>query len=185
MLSSISKKDCDTYGSKGEKVVNMNFAAVDAGINQIEQVEYPASWSEAVDEAAAAESVPDYVKNVVRPIAAQKGDELPVSAFEPDGTVPTGTTKYEKRGIALNIPVWISENCIQCNQCAFVCPHAAIRPFLAEEESLKNAPDTFVTLNAVGKNYQGLKYRIQVSALDCTGCGNSRPSMPGQRKGFA
>ncbi|MFY9203148.1 MAG: 2-oxoacid:acceptor oxidoreductase family protein, partial [Limnochordia bacterium] len=128
----------DTYGSKGEKVVNMNFAAVDAGINQIEQVEYPASWSEAVDEAAAAESVPDYVKNVVRPIAAQKGDELPVSAFEPDGTVPTGTTKYEKRGIALNIPVWISENCIQCNQCAFVCPHAAIRPFLAEEESLKN-----------------------------------------------
>lgn len=172
----------DTYGSKGEKVINMNFAAVDAGINQVEQINYPASWADAVDEAAAAENIPDYVKNVIRPITAQKGDELPVSAFEPDGTVPTGTTKYEKRGIALSIPIWISENCIQCNQCSFVCPHAAIRPFLASEESLKDAPETFKTLDAVGKNYQGLKYRMQVSALDCTGCGNCAQVCPAKEK---
>ncbi|HHX01168.1 MAG TPA: pyruvate:ferredoxin (flavodoxin) oxidoreductase [Firmicutes bacterium] len=172
----------ETYGSKGEKIVNMNYAAVDAGVNQVEPVDYPLSWADAVDEAAAAENLPDYVKDVVRPIAAQRGDDLPVSAFAPDGTVPTGTSKYEKRGIALNIPIWLSENCIQCNQCAFVCPHAAIRPFLATEESLENAPESFVTLNAVGKNYQGLKYRIQVSALDCTGCGNCAQVCPAKEK---
>ncbi|MDI9419960.1 MAG: pyruvate:ferredoxin (flavodoxin) oxidoreductase [Firmicutes bacterium] len=172
----------ESYGSKGEKVVNMNYAAVDAGVNQVEQVNYPTAWADAVDEAAAAENIPDYVKNVVRPIAAQKGDDLPVSAFDPDGTVPTGTSQYEKRGIALNIPIWLSEHCIQCNQCAFVCPHAAIRPFLAAEESLENAPESFATLSAVGRNYQGLKYRIQVSALDCTGCGNCAQVCPAKEK---
>lgn len=173
----------ETYGSKGEKIVNMNYAAVDAGVNQLQKVDYPESWADAVDEAAAvAESVPEYVEKVVRTIAAQKGDDLPVSAFDPDGTVPTGTAKYEKRGIAINIPIWVVDNCIQCNQCAFVCPHAAIRPFLATEESLANAPETFVTKNAVGKNYQGLQYRIQVSALDCTGCGNCAQVCPSKEK---
>ncbi len=178
----IKQSILDSYGSKGEKVVNMNYAAVDAGIRQLQKVDYPASWAEAADEAAVAENVPEYVEKIVRPIAAQKGDDLPVSAFDPDGTVPTGTTQYEKRGIAINIPIWIVDNCIQCNQCAFVCPHAAIRPFLAAEETLENAPETFVTKNAIGKNYQGLQYRIQVSALDCTGCGNCAQVCPSKEK---
>lgn len=172
-----------TYGSKGDKIVNMNYAAVDAGVSQLEQINYPESWVDAVDEAAAGlESVPEFVDQVIKPIAALKGDDLPVSAFNADGTFPTGTTKYEKRGVALNIPIWISENCIQCNQCSFVCPHAAIRPFLAEESELKNAPEAFKTKAAVGRAYKGLQYRIQVSSLDCTGCGNCVQVCPSKEK---
>ena len=119
---------------------------------------------------------------MVRPIAALKGDELPVSAFTPDGVMPTATTQYEKRGIAVNVPKWIPENCIQCNQCAMVCPHAAIRPFLAEESDLEDAPEAFVTIDAVGREVKGLKYRIQVSVLDCTGCGNCAQVCPSKEK---
>ncbi|NPV80507.1 MAG: pyruvate:ferredoxin (flavodoxin) oxidoreductase [Firmicutes bacterium] len=165
-----------TYGRKGDKVVNMNWAAVDRAIEALEEIHYPADWAGAVDEAAAASdadsSVPEYVQKVVKPVLALKGDDLPVSAFSPDGTVPTGTTKYEKRGIAITVPVWLPENCIQCNQCSFVCPHAAIRPYLAKPEDLAGAPEAFVTKAATGKEAAGLQYRIQVSPLDCTGCGN-------------
>lgn len=171
-----------TYGRKGDKIVNMNYAAVDRGVEEVVKVDYPASWANAEDEAAAASDVPDFVRNIVYPMAAQKGDELPVSAFTPDGTFPTGTTKYEKRGIAINVPSWIPENCIQCNQCSFHCPHAAIRPFLATKESLADAPETFVTKPAVGKDFAGLEYRIQVSPLDCTGCGVCAQVCPAKEK---
>jgi pyruvate-ferredoxin/flavodoxin oxidoreductase len=113
---------------------------------------------------------------------AQKGDTLPVSLMPPDGVFPTGTTKYEKRGIAINVPEWQPENCIQCNQCAFVCPHAAIRPVLARPEDLKDAPEGFITIDAVGKELKGLKFRIQVSVLDCTGCGNCADVCPAKKK---
>jgi len=113
---------------------------------------------------------------------AQQGDKLPVSAFRPDGIFPTATTQYEKRGIAINIPQWIPENCIQCNQCSFVCPHAVIRPVLATEEELKDAPKDFVTLETKGKEFKGLRFRIQVSPLDCTGCGNCADICPSKEK---
>ncbi len=168
-----------SYGRKGDKIVQMNYAAVDSADEHLEEIKYPASWASAQDEAAsAAECTTDFVENIVKPIASLKGDDLPVSAFTVDGSFPTGTTKYEKRGIAVDIPIWVSENCIQCNQCSFVCPHAAIRPFLADEEGLKDAPDTFITKDAVGKEVKGLQYRIQVSALDCTGCGNCAQVCP-------
>ena len=171
-----------TYGEKGEKIVQMNYAAVDQAVSHLVKVDYPASWAEAEDEAApAAETIP-FVDNVVRPIQALKGNELPVSAFTPDGLMPTGTTAYEKRGIAINVPKWIPENCIQCNQCSFVCPHAVIRPFLATEEDLAGAPESFVTLKATGKELAGLQYRIQISPLDCTGCGNCAQVCPAKEK---
>ncbi|NLA57543.1 MAG: pyruvate:ferredoxin (flavodoxin) oxidoreductase [Firmicutes bacterium] len=163
----------ETYGRRGEKVVNMNFAAVDRGAQELVEIKYPAEWADAVDEAAPAveEDVPEFVRNVVYPVNALKGNELPVSAFAPDGTVPVGTTKYEKRGVAVSVTVWRPENCIQCNQCSFVCPHAAIRPYVAEAKDLEGAPETFVTKKAVGKALAHLEYRIQVSPLDCQGCG--------------
>ncbi len=163
-----------SYGRKGDKVVNMNYAAMDRAAEALQEIKYPAEWANAVDGPAPEVSMdePDYVSNIVRPITELKGDSLPVSAFAPDGVVPVGTTKYEKRGAAVSVPVWVSENCIQCNQCSFVCPHAAIRPYLAKPEDLKDAPEGFVTKKAIGRDFAGLEYRIQVSPLDCTGCGN-------------
>jgi len=114
----------------------------------------------------------------MQPMLAQQGDRLPVSAFSPDGIFPTATTRYEKRGVAINVPEWQPENCIQCNQCSFVCPHAAIRPVLAEEENLSDAPDNFVTVEAKGKELKGLRYRIQISPYDCVGCGNCADICP-------
>ncbi len=173
----------NTYGDKGEKVVQMNYAAVDNAVKHLVKIDYPASWAEAAEEAAAAaESVPEFVEKVVRPVQSLHGNELPVSAFTPDGIMPTGTTAYEKRGIAINVPNWIPENCIQCNQCAFVCPHAVIRPFLATEEDLASAPESFITLKATGKDMDGLRYRIQISPLDCTGCGNCAQVCPAKQK---
>jgi pyruvate-ferredoxin/flavodoxin oxidoreductase len=171
-----------TYGRKGDKVVAMNIAAVDRACEALEEIKYPESWANAVDEAAATTDLPAYVREVIKPILDLDGDRLPVSAFEPDGTVPTGTTKYEKRGIALEIPVWNSETCIQCNQCALVCPHAAIRPYLAKPADLKGAPETFRTKPAVGKEVAGLMFCIQVSPLDCTGCGNCYDVCPAKVK---
>ncbi|WP_406677452.1 pyruvate:ferredoxin (flavodoxin) oxidoreductase [Moorella sp. ACPs] len=173
-----------TYGKKGEQIVNMNLAAVDRALEGLEEIKYPAAWAEALDEAAATTTndEPEFIRKVVRPIMALKGDQLPVSTFTPDGVFPTGTTKYEKRGIAVNVPQWLPENCIQCNQCSLVCPHAAIRPYLARPEDLAQAPASFVTRDAIGKEAAGLKFRIQVSPLDCTGCANCADVCPAKVK---
>ncbi|KAF4530373.1 hypothetical protein B566_EDAN018517 [Ephemera danica] len=161
------------YGSKGDKIVNMNIAAVDKSVDALMEVAYPATWAQAKDtdgDCAAGTCAPgchchgdpEYVRDVVRPILAQQGDKLPVSAFNPAGIVPLGTSAFEKRGVAILVPHWIPENCIQCNQCSFVCPHASIRPYLATAEELEGAPASFATLEAKGKQVAGLKYRIQV-----------------------
>ena len=173
-----------SYGKKGEDVVTMNNAAVDKGGDVI-KVTIPAEWKSIVVKAEVDNrNIPDFIKNVVEPINAQKGDNLPVSAFlnREDGTFPAGTTKYEKRGIAVNIPEWQSESCIQCNQCSYVCPHAAIRPFLLNETELKNAPAGTKTLKATGKALEGLQFKMQISALDCTGCGNCADICPAPTK---
>ncbi|HPE44116.1 MAG TPA: pyruvate:ferredoxin (flavodoxin) oxidoreductase, partial [Bacteroidales bacterium] len=162
-----------SYGRKGEEIVKMNNAAVDRG-GEVEKIEVPAEWAKlGPDEIADNGNVPDFIKNVVQPINAMRGDDLPVSAFldREDGTFPSGTTAYEKRGIAVSVPEWQPEHCIQCNQCAYVCPHAAIRPFLVNEEEEATLPDGTVLLETKGK-FAPLKYRIQVSPLDCTGCDN-------------
>ncbi len=171
-----------TYGKKGEKVVQMNIAAVDKAVDALKKVRVPKSWATAGQEAYMDKDEPEFVSKVMRPMLAQQGDKLPVSALSPDGIFPTGTTRYEKRGVALSIPKWIPENCIQCNQCAFVCPHAVIRPVLATEEDLVDAPESFDTVDAKGKELAGYKFRIQVSPLDCTGCGNCADICPSKKK---
>ncbi len=162
-----------TYGHKGDKVVNMNKEAVDAGITSIRQVKVPASWANAKDEVKKAKDVPDYVKNIQEPINALKGDLLPVSAFKnmADGTVPLGSSKYEKRGVSVDVPCWDQTKCIQCNQCSLVCSHAAIRPFLLTDAEVKKAPKGLKTLKALGKGFEKYQYAIGISPLDCTGCG--------------
>lgn len=169
----IEKMIDKTYGKKGADIVEKNVAAIYKGLEALEEVKYPESWADAETGATfEPEEAPQYVCDTIYPMIELKGDDLPVSAFNPDGTVPTATTKYEKRGIAIQVPTWVPENCIQCNQCSFVCPHAAIRPYVAKEEDLKNAPESFVTLEGSGKDIKGMRYRIQVTPLDCTGCGN-------------
>jgi pyruvate-ferredoxin/flavodoxin oxidoreductase len=160
----------------------MNIAAVDQSVDNLVEITVPESWKDAVDEPVQGRNEPDFVKNVMRPMIAQQGDKLPVSAFTPDGTFPLGTTKYEKRGVAINVPEWIMDNCIQCNQCAMVCPHAAIRPVLLTDEELAKAPKTFTTKPALGKELKGLHFRIQVNALDCLGCGNCADICPAKEK---
>ena len=169
-----------SYGSKGEKVVNMNNQAVDKGIESLTKIEVPAEWANATDEAVAKKEIPEFIKNVVIPMNRQAGDDLPVSTFvgRENGEFPAGTAAYEKRGIAVNVPEWISDKCIQCNQCSFVCPHAAIRPFLLNDEEAANVPEGTVLLDAKGKGLEGLKYKMQVSALDCAGCGNCADICP-------
>ncbi|SME88849.1 pyruvate:ferredoxin (flavodoxin) oxidoreductase [Desulfovibrio gilichinskyi] len=166
------------YGKKGDKIVNMNTAAVDQAVANLVAVNYPESWKDLADAEVALNDDPEFVSDVVRPILAQKGDKLPVSAFEPDGIFPLATSQFEKRGVAVNVPEWLPENCIQCNQCAFVCPHAAIRPVLVDDEELKDAPESFVTVDAKGKEFSGLKYRMQVYSQDCMGCGNCADICP-------
>ena len=168
-----------TYGKKGEKVVNANNAAIENAIKGLHEVKVPAEWA-TTDKGAALPEVTDnqYYESFIRPIIAQKGNTLPVSAFNVSGVVPTGTTKFEKRGIAVEVPVWQSENCIQCNQCSLVCPHACIRPVLIDEN--EKTPDGFVTKPATG--VKGAKYRIQVSPLDCTGCGSCANVCPAKQK---
>ncbi|MFH0976483.1 MAG: pyruvate:ferredoxin (flavodoxin) oxidoreductase [Spirochaetota bacterium] len=170
------------YGKKGDKIVNMNNAAIDQAIDSIQEIEVPSSWLDAGREAYLDVNEPDYVKNVMHPMIAQLGDRLPVSALPADGIFPTATTQYEKRGVAINVPEWIPENCIQCNQCSFVCPHASIRPALATKEDLAKAPKDFITVEAKGKELEGLNFRIQVSPLDCMGCGNCANICPAKEK---
>ncbi len=173
-----------SYGKKGEDIVNMNYAAVDAGGSAVEKVEVPAEWATIEVKAAAAKvdaARPEFVQKIVDPINALKGDDLPVSAFtgREDGTWDNGTAAWEKRGIAVNVPEWIMENCIQCNQCAYVCPHAAIRPFLATEEE---AAATGLEFKAGLGETKAYKFRIQVSPLDCTGCNNCVDTCPAKTK---
>ena len=165
-----------TFGRKGDEIVNMNYAAVDKGGDNVVEVTVNPEWTnlDIEDKTIDADvNIPDFIKNIANPINAQKGDDLPVSAFlgYEDGTFPAGTTQYEKRGVAVSVPEWQAENCIQCNQCSFACPHAAIRPFLIDEEEMKGLPEGTPTIDARGKGFEGLQYKIQVSTLDCTGCG--------------
>lgn len=171
-----------TYGKKGDKVVQMNVDAVDKAIGFLKKIQVPKGWATAGHEAYIEQDEPEFVKDVMRPMLAQQGDKLPVSAMPPDGIFPTATTRYEKRGIAINTPEWQPEECIQCNQCSFVCPHAVIRPVLVREEELANAPKEFITMEAKGKELKGLRFRIQVSTLDCTGCGNCAQVCPSKKK---
>lgn len=170
-----------SYGNKGEDVVNKNYAAVDRG-GEYKQLTVDKSWANLLDEEAVGNNDPAFVNEVVRPINAQDGDLLPVSTFKgiADGTWLQGTAQYEKRGVAAFVPEWIPENCIQCNKCAYVCPHAAVRPFVLDAEEQKGA--NFDTLKAIGKQFDGMTFRVQVSALDCMGCGNCADICPGNPK---
>ena len=177
-----------SYGKKGEKVVNMNNAAIDAGVEAIVKIEVPAAWANAVDaEVATTKEAPAFIKEIVEPMNRQEGFGLPVSTFVKhgmeDGTFMAGTAAYEKRGIAINVPEWIPENCIQCNQCSVVCPHAAIRPFLLTSEEAEKAPASMKTTDAKAlKTEAPYKFSIGVTPLDCTGCGNCAEVCPAKNK---
>ena len=170
-----------SYGKKGDAVVQMNYAAIDKAASELKEIAVPAEWADATTGAAPAKLADDkYFQEVIHPIIALEGDKLPSSAFNADGSVPTGTTKFEKRGVAVKIPEWNAENCIQCNQCAFVCPHACIRPVLVKDG--ETVPATFATKAAIG--LKGYSYRMQVSPLDCMGCGvcaNICPTKPDKK----
>ena len=171
-----------TYGLKGEKIVNMNLQAVDAGINALVEVKVKPEWTNLTGKALqpADADLPDVIRNILVPINAQKGDDLPVSAFRgmEDGTMPLGTSQYEKRGIATHLPVWDAAECLQCNMCSFVCPHAVIRPFLLSEDEVKAAPAGMTFADAKGANLKDYKYTMGVSTLDCTSCGSCVSSCP-------
>ena len=172
------------YGHKGEDIVAMNYQAVDMGASAYEKIDIPEAWLDAKDEDKKELDLPDFIKNIVKPMEEQKEDEIPVSAFKDidNGAWETATTQYEKRGVALNVPEWQIDKCIQCNQCSFVCPHAVIRPFLVTEEEKANAPEGFETKKAIGKGMDGYEFRIQISPLDCTGCGNCADVCPAPEK---
>ena len=167
-----------SYGKKGQNIVDMNNAAIDKGIDAIVAVDVPASWAEAGDTAAEAATGNEFVDKLLVPMNKLEGDKLPVSAFTDyaDGTFPSGTAAYEKRGIAIDVPEWQMDTCIQCNQCAFVCPHAAIRPVLMTEEEAAKAPATLPSKPAIGA--KGLLFSMSISPLDCTGCGNCAQVCP-------
>mgnify|MGYP000763836855 CR=1 FL=1 len=177
-----------TYGRKGDDVVQKNWAAIDAGAKQVVEIQVPESWKNAEDEGLhmthateGRQDVIDFVNNIQAKVNAQEGNSLPVSAFKDyvDGTTPSGAAAYEKRGIAVNVPVWNPENCIQCNRCAYVCPHAVIRPVALTAEEAANAPEGMKTLDLTGmKEY---KFTMSVSALDCTGCGSCVNVCPGKK----
>ena len=177
-----------SYGKKGEDVVNKNYAAVDRG-GEYEKVTVDAAWANLPDDEKAESKAPEFVENVVKVINAQAGDDLPVSAFSgiEDGTWPAGTAKYEKRGVSAFVPVWNSENCIQCNKCAYVCPHASIRPFVLDEAELAASPykaGETLEMKAPAA-MKGMHFRMQVDVLDCLGCGNCVDVCPGNKNGKA
>ena len=190
-VASLKNANQKSYGKKGQNIVDMNNAAVDAAGTEIKEIKYDKeAWLNSKEVAIDIHKVHEpyssdleqyMVEEIINPIARQNGDDLPVSRFAndvhgelpgPDGSFPTGTTKFEKRGVAIKLPKWIPENCIQCNKCSFVCPHAAIRPVLLTEEEMADAPESFKTVKAIGKGLEGLKFRMQVYPMDCLGCGN-------------
>ncbi len=174
-----------SYGKKGEKVINMNYAAIEKGIELVKQVVVPMEWADLPDEYEAVdESLPKWIKNIQIPVNKMIGDSIPVSEFADaaDGTMPQGTSKFEKRGIAVNVPIWDSSKCIQCNQCSYVCPHATIRPFLMNEEEAEKAPEGYGMKKAVGKGLENYQFRIQTAVLDCTGCGSCADVCPAKEK---
>ncbi len=171
-----------SYGKKGQAIVEKNWAAVDVALGNLQEINYPESWANAPLEVKEFGEVPAFVSDVMRPMLEQQGGKLPVSAFTPGGLFPLETSKYEKRGIAIKVPEWIPENCIQCNQCAFVCPHATVKPVIATSEEVGNAPEGFDVLDATGKGLEGMKFRIQVNTMDCVGCGNCADICPSKEK---
>ena len=173
-----------TYFAKGEDVVNKNLAAIDAGSEGLVKVEVPAAWADAQDAPAPARNVPEVVTRLLDPINAQKGDDLPVSAFAgyEDGVMDMGLTAYEKRGIATRVPVWDGDRCLQCNKCSYVCPHAVIRPYLLSEAEKESAPAGMKIVPAKGKQAEGLYFAMAVSNLDCTGCGSCENVCPAKEK---
>jgi len=182
-MKSAAKK---AYFAKGDEVVAKNVAAIDAGADAPVKIDIPARWAEAQDAPAPAAKLPPVVENILFPINRQKGDDLPVSTFRDyrDGHIDMGLTAYEKRGIATHIPQWDAEKCIQCNRCALVCPHAVIRPYLLSDAEKDAAPAGFVTVPANG-NAKGFHFTMQVSALDCTGCGSCASVCPAKEKALA
>ncbi len=194
-LTLIKEATKKTYFTKGDDVICRNLAAIDAGANGIVKITVPAYWADDADtedaskntSAATSAPVPEAVDRLLTPINKQKGDDLPVSAFMgyEDGHIDMGLTAFEKRGIALNVPVWDSTKCIQCNQCSFVCPHAVIRPYLLNDSEKEQAPEGFETIPANGAAAKGLHFTIQVSAYDCTGCGSCVNSCPSKEKALS
>lgn len=181
MKDAVSK----SYYRKGQAIVDMNHSSIEHGLNDLNEVTIPDSWRDAQDELDAADA-PDFIREVVIPMNRQEGDAIPVSVMKKygleDGTWPAGTTQYEKRGAAVDVPQWDSSKCIQCNQCSLVCPHAAIRPVLLDEGETEKAPEDFVTKKATGMNLGQYRYRIQVSPYDCTGCGSCANVCPAKEK---
>lgn len=175
-----------SYGKKGEAVVNMNYAAVDAGAERLVKVDVPDSWGDIViEEQEDTRDLPKFIKNILEPVNNMKGDSIPVSDFyedHADGTMPQGTSRYEKRGIAVQVPQWDPEKCIQCNQCSYVCPHAVIRPLLLTEEEAAAGPANLKTAAPKGKGAEGLKFHMAVSVLDCSGCGSCANVCPAREK---
>ena len=171
-----------SYGKKGQHIVDMNNGAIDKGIEALHKVEVPASWKDAKDADDANANIPDFIKNIQNPMNRQEGDKLPVSAFKgiEDGTFPVGTAAYEKRGIAIDVPEWDVDKCIQCNRCSIVCPHAVIRPTLLNEEEAAKAPEGYAMKKANG--FEGLQYHLSISGLDCTGCGVCVKACPAKEK---
>ncbi len=169
------------FGKKGEKIVSMNINAVDKTLENLIEIKVPKTWKDGTSSKKTVEAATSFVDNVMRKINAQGGDDLPVSVFAPDGVFEQGTAQYEKRGVAIDVPEWVPENCIQCNQCAFVCPHAAIIPIVAVDKELKGAPKSFVMVEGKGKEMEAYKFRIQVNPLDCQGCGNCADICPAKK----
>ena len=177
-----------SYGMKGQDIVDMNNKAVDRASEELQEINVKEEWKNLKDDREdEKENEPDFIKNMVKPIINLKEDDLPVSTYLPydDGQYMAGTSRYEKRGIALFVPEWNIDNCIQCNQCSYICPHATIRPFLLDEEQKKKAPEGFETKKAIGKGLEGYEFRIQVSPYDCMGCGNCVDVCPAPKKALA
>ncbi|MFW5870163.1 MAG: pyruvate:ferredoxin (flavodoxin) oxidoreductase, partial [Candidatus Sumerlaeota bacterium] len=182
-ISHLKKAIKKTYGRKGDEIVQMNFNAVDAAVENLHEISYPERPAGKLTKPPVVPaSAPDFVKNVTAKIISQKGDSIPVSAMPSDGTWPTGTTRFEKRNIAIDIPEWDEDLCIQCGQCSLVCPHGTIRVKVYEEDYLKKAPKAFKSTDAKGKDFKGMKYTVQVAPEDCTGCGVCVFNCPAREK---